>query len=50
VLPHYSSGNVKTNTIPLVSACLAFFDAIWHFFRSGLAFFVHLDLETLSLA
>jgi len=46
--PNYSSGNVKTNSIWPVSACLAFFEAIWHFFTSGLAFFVHLDLATLS--
>jgi len=46
-LPSYSSGNVKTNSIQPVSVCLAFFEAIWHFFTSGLAFFVHLDLATL---
>jgi len=43
-LTNYSSGNIKTNSIQPVSACLAFFEAIWHFFTSGLAFFVHLDL------
>jgi len=43
-LPNYSSGNIKTNSIQPVSA---FFEAIWHFFASGLAFFVHLDLATL---
>jgi len=40
-LPNYSSGNIKTNSIKPVSACLAVFEAIWHFFTSGLAFFVH---------
>jgi len=45
-LPNYSSGNIKTNRIQSVSTCLAFFDAIWHFFTSGLAFFIHLDLAT----
>jgi len=39
--------NVKTNSILPVSACLAFFKAIWHFFTIGLAFFVHLNLVTL---
>jgi len=46
-LPNYSSGNIETNRIQPVSACLAFFEAIWHLFTSGLAFFVHLDLATL---
>jgi len=46
-LLNYSSGNIKTNSIQPVSACLAFFEAIWYFFASGLAFFVHLDLATL---
>jgi len=46
-LPNYSSGNVKTNSIRPVLAGLAFFEAVWHFFTSGLAFFVHLDLATL---
>jgi len=46
-LPNYSSGNIKTNSIQPVSACLAFFEAIWQFFASGLTFFVHLDLATL---
>jgi len=49
-LPNYSSGNIKTKRIQPISACLAFFEAIWHFFESGLAFFVHLDLETLDRA
>jgi len=31
-LPNYSSGNIKTNSIQPISACLAFFEAIWHFF------------------
>jgi len=30
-LPIYSSGNIKLNSIQPVSACLAFFQAIWHF-------------------
>jgi len=30
-----------------VSACLAFFEVIWHLFTSGLAFFVPWDLATL---
>ena len=30
-LPSYSSGNIKTNKIQPVSACLAFFEVIWHF-------------------
>jgi len=47
-LPNYSSENVKTNSIRPVSACLAFFEAIWYFFTSGLAFFVHLDLAPLA--
>jgi len=47
-LPNYSSGNIKTNSIQPISACLAFFEAIWHFFVSGLAFSVHLDLATLD--
>ena len=46
-LPNYLSENVTTNSIRPVSACLAFFEAIWHFFTSGLAFLVHLDLATL---
>jgi len=46
-LPNYSSGNIKTNSIQPVSACLAFFEAMWHFFASGFAVFVHLDLATL---
>jgi len=46
-LLNYSSGNIKTNSIQPVSVCLAFFEAIWHFFASGLAFIVHLDLATL---
>jgi len=46
-MSNYSSGNIKTNSIQHVSACLAFFEAIWHFFASGLAFFVHLDLANL---
>jgi len=37
-LPNYSSGNIKTNDIQPISACLAFFEAIWHFFVSGMAF------------
>jgi len=41
------SGNIKTSGIQPVSPCLVFFEAIWHFFTSGLAFFVHLDLATL---
>jgi len=45
--PNYSSGYVKTNSIWPVSVCLAFFEAIWHFFTSGLAFIVHLDLAIL---
>jgi len=32
-LPNYSSGNIKTNSIQPVSACLAFFEAIWHFLQ-----------------
>jgi len=47
-LPNYSPEYVKTNNIPPVSACLAFFEAIWHFFANDLGFFVHLDLATLS--
>jgi len=46
-LPNYLSGNIKTNSVQPVSTCLKFFEAIWHFFRSGVAFFVHLDLATL---
>jgi len=46
-LANYSSGNIKTNNIQPVSACLAFLEMIWHFFTSGLAFFVHLNLATL---
>ena len=46
-LPNYSSGNIKTNSIQPVLARLAFFEAIWHFFASGLAYFIHLDLATL---
>jgi len=49
-LPNYSYGNIKTNSIQPVSTCLAFFEAIWHIFESGLAFFVHLDVATLSVA
>jgi len=47
IFPNYSSGNAKTNSIWPVSVCLAFFNAIWYYFTSGLAFFVHLDLATL---
>ena len=47
-LPNYSSGNVKTNSLRPNSACLPFFEAIWHFFTSGLAFFVHLGVATLA--
>jgi len=32
-LPNYSSGNIKTNSIQPVSACLAIFEAIWHFLQ-----------------
>jgi len=32
-LPNYSSGNIKTNSIPPVSTCLAFIEAIWHFLQ-----------------
>jgi len=32
-LPNYSSDNTNTNSIQPVSACLAFFDAIWHFLQ-----------------
>ena len=46
-LANYSSGIIKTNNIQPVSACLGFFEMIWHFFTSGLAFFVHLNLATL---
>jgi len=46
-LSNYLTGNMKTNSIQRVSACLAFFEAIWQFFASGSAFFVHLDLATL---
>jgi len=49
-LPNYSSGNIKTNSISPVSACLAFFEAIWHFFTSCLTFFVPLDLATLVVS
>jgi len=49
-LPNYSSGNIKTNSIQPISACLAIVEATWHFFVSGLAFFVHLDLATLDRA
>jgi len=38
-LPNYLSGDIKTNSIQPVLACLAFFEGIWHFFTSGLAFF-----------
>jgi len=47
-LSNYSSGNVKTNSVRPVSACLTFFEVIWHFFTSDLAFFFHLDLATLT--
>jgi len=33
-LPNYSSGNFKTNSIQPVSACLAFFETIWHFLQA----------------
>jgi len=33
-LPNYLSGNIKTNSIQPVSACLPFFEAICHFFCS----------------
>jgi len=46
-LANYSSGNIKANSIQPVSACLAFFEMIWHFFTSRMAFFVHLNLATL---
>jgi len=46
-LPSYSSENVKTNIIRPVSACLGFFEAIWHFLEVIWHFFVHLDLATL---
>jgi len=49
-LPNYLSGNIKTNSIQPISACLVFSEAIWHFFVSGLAFFVHLNLVTLDRA
>jgi len=32
-LQNYSSGNIETNRIQPVSACLAFFKAIWHFLQ-----------------
>ena len=47
-LPNYLSGNIKTNSIQALSACLVIFEAIWHFFTSDLTFFVHLDLATLA--
>jgi len=47
--PNYSSGNVKTNSVWSVSACLTFFEVIRHFLTSGLAFFVHLDLVILRV-
>jgi len=43
----YSSGNIKTDSIRSVSACLAVFETIWHFLTSGLAFLVHLHLANL---
>ena len=46
-LANYSSNNIETNSIQPVSDCLAFFEMISHFFTSGLAFFVHLNLATL---
>jgi len=50
ILPNYLSGNIKTKSIRPVSACLAFFEAIWHVFTSGLEFFVHLVLATLTVS
>jgi len=38
-LPKCLSGDIKINSIQPVSACLAFFEAIWHFLTSCLAFF-----------
>jgi len=32
-LPNNSSGNIKTNSIQPISACFAFFEAIWHFLQ-----------------
>jgi len=32
-LPNYSLGKVKTNNIRPFSACLALFEAIWHFLQ-----------------
>jgi len=41
ILPNYTSGNIKTNSIQPVSTCLAvFYSSV-----SGLAFFVHLDWQ-----
>jgi len=34
-----SRQTITINSIQPVSACLPFFEAIWHFFTSGLAFF-----------
>jgi len=31
LLPNYSHGNIKINSIRPVSACLTFFEVIWHF-------------------
>ena len=42
-LANYSSGNIKTNSIQPVSACLAFFEMIWHFFHKWLGIFCSLE-------
>ena len=44
---NYSSGNIKTNSIKPVSACLTFFEMIWHFCHKWFGIFVHLNLATL---
>ena len=39
LLANYSSGNIKTNSIQPVSACLAFFEMIWHFLHKWFGIF-----------
>ena len=42
-LANYSSGNIKTNSIQPVSACLAFLEMIWHFFHKWFSIFCSLE-------
>ena len=42
-LANYSSGNIKTNSIQPVSACLACFEMIWHFFHKWFRIFCSLE-------